>query len=169
MELKDRIENIKTLLKYCPNSSRDVSITDEKAALFFGKLFNNDSRFEHCTYKTDRIYTVINLAEHIITRDCNGDDIHEYPIYISYDYCYSREEGSITYYFDEPLIRNYIRLFDIQWSLPLIRYEDIPDEIWEIIQTTIYERASREMDNNIMRALALQRECREFELLVLNK
>jgi len=32
MKLKDRIENIKTLLKYCPYSTKDVMLYDETLA-----------------------------------------------------------------------------------------------------------------------------------------
>ena len=44
MKLKDRIENIKTLLKYCPVATDEVMITDEVCKKFFGKFFSSQRR-----------------------------------------------------------------------------------------------------------------------------
>ena len=85
MKLKDRIENIKTLLKYCPHSTKDVDIIEEKVGLFFANFFNNDNRFTKSHY--DHLYPRIYLTEHL------NKDFKTHGTTICIEYCYEFFQG----------------------------------------------------------------------------
>ena len=139
MKLEDRIQNIKTLLKYCPDSTKDVMLYDETLGDYFDNFFNNDSRFRHCVCP-GRIYVQIELAKHVLTRDENYNVIDEYPIMISYCYDWDRDgEDWASYYFDEEIVRNNWMFKDDMYSKDLIKFEEFPDDIWERIQNILYE------------------------------
>lgn len=172
MKIEDRIANIKKILPYCSHWDRDVVIYDETVGEFFGNFFNNpeDDRFYHCSYK-DKIYPKIQLATHILTRDENDNVIDEYPIDISYCYNFDRDgEEWVTYYFDEPLTRNHW-LFETEKDF--IRYEEIPDNIWQIIQDKLYENAAKTKKKELDEAERLltnrKEEKENFENIVLVK
>lgn len=156
MILENRIQNIKTLLKYCPYSTIDVMLYDEILADYFDNFFNNDSRFTHCTYP-GKIYAKIELAKHILTYDENNNEIDEYPIMISYCYDCDRDgEYWTSYYFDEEILRNHW-LFDdaiYSYSKNLIKFEDFPDYIWERIQNILYNKAAEYINKELESAKA---------------
>ena len=139
MKIEERIQNIKTLLNYCPRSSRDVMLYDETLAEYFDNFFNNDSRFIHCKCQ-GKIYAKIKLATHVLTRDENDKIIDVYPIQISYCYDWDRDgEDWASYYFDEEIIRNHWMFKDDMYSKDIIKFEEFPDYIWERIQSDILE------------------------------
>lgn len=151
MKINDRIQNIKTLLKYCPHSTRDVMLYDDILADYFDKFFNNDSRFIHCKCQ-GKIYAKIELAKHVLTYDKNNNVIDEYPIEISYCYDWDRDgEDWTSYYFDEEIIRNNWMFKDDMYSKDFIKFEEFPDDIWERIQNILYDKAtetiSKELDS----------------------
>lgn len=149
MNIKDRIKNIKILLSYCPHSTRDVMLYDETLADFFDNFFNNDSRFIHCKCK-GKIYTKIELAKHILTYDKNGKIIDVYPIQISYCYDWDRDgEDWTSYYFDEEIVRNNWMFKDDMYSKDIIKFEEFPDYIWEIIQNILYDKATEEINKEL--------------------
>lgn len=142
MKIEERIQNIKTLLSYCPHSTRDVMLYDETLADYFDNLFNNDSRFIHCKCP-GKIYAQIKLATHVLTRDKNDNIIDEYPIQISYCYDWDRDgEDWTSYYFDEEIVRNNWMFKDDMYSKDLIKFEEFPDDIWERIQNILYDKAT---------------------------
>ena len=152
MKLEDRIQNIKKLLKYCPYSTEDVMLYDDTLAEFFGRFINNDDRFEHCIY-CEKIYPKISLAKHVLTRDENDNVIDEYPIMISYIYDSDRDGVDwADYYFDDKLVRNNWMFQDRMSYKELIKYEEIPDNIWEIIQNILYDKATKEINENLKSA-----------------
>ena len=149
MKLEDRIQNIKTLLKYCPDSTKDVMLYDETLGDYFDNFFNNDSRFRHCVCP-GRIYVQIELAKHVLTRDENCNVIDEYPIMISYCYDWDRDgEDWASYYFDEEIVRNNWMFKDDMYSKDLIKFEEFPDDIWERIQNILYNKATEEINKEL--------------------
>ena len=149
MKLEDRIQNIKTLLKYCPDSTKDVMLYDETLGDYFDNFFNNDSRFRHCVCP-GRIYAQIELAKHVLTRDENCNVIDEYPIMISYCYDWDRDgEDWASYYFDEEIVRNNWMFKDDMYSKDLIKFEEFPDDIWERIQNILYNKATEEINKEL--------------------
>lgn len=149
MRLKDRIQNIKKLLSYCPHSTEDVMLYDETLADFFDNFFNNDSRFIHCKCE-GKIYAKINLAKHVLTYDKNNKIIDVYPIQISYCYDWDRDgEDWTSYYFDEEIVRSNWMFKDAK---DLIKFEDFPDYIWERIQNILYEKATEEINEGLKSA-----------------
>ena len=149
MKLEDRIQNIKTLLKYCPDSTKDVMLYDETLGDYFDNFFNNDSRFRHCVCP-GRIYVQIELAKHVLTRDENYNVIDEYPIMISYCYDWDRDgEDWASYYFDEEIVRNNWMFKDDMYSKDVIKFEEFPDDIWERIQNILYDKATEEINKEL--------------------
>ena len=123
MKLEDRIKNIKTLLSYCPHSTRDVMLYDETLANYFDKFFNNDNRFVHCNWP-GQIYAKIKLATHVLTCDENDKIIDVYPIQISYCYDWDRDgEDWASYYFDEEIVRNNWMFKNNMYSKDFIKFE----------------------------------------------
>ena len=152
MRIEDRIQNIKKLLKYCPHSTSDVLLDDDTLAEFFGKFINNDDRFEHCIY-CEKIYPKISLAKHVLTRDKNDNVIDEYPIMISYIYDSDRDGVDwVDYYFDDKLVRNNWMFKDGMSCKELIKFEEIPDNIWEIIQNILYDKAMKTINEELKSA-----------------
>ena len=167
MKLKDRIRNIKTLLSYCPYSTKDVMLYDETLAEFFDKFFNNDKRFKHCECQ-GKIYAQINLAKHILRYDENKKLIDEYPIKISYHYDFDRDgEYWVSYYFDEEILRDYYK--NEAHCKYFIKFEEFPDHIWERIQNILYDKAIEEINKELESAKSSvvywENRKKEFETL----
>ena len=145
MKLKDRIENIKTLLKYCPHSTRDVDIIEEKVGLFFANFFNNDNRFTKSHY--DHLYPRIYLTKHL-------KDFKTYGTTIGIEYCYDCDrdgEYLESYYFNDPDLKN-TYLYKENKDNPyyhFIEYSEIPDYIWEIIQNKLYDKATEKVNKDV--------------------
>ena len=142
MELKDRIENIKTLLQYCPFSTRDTMIVEEEVGLFFAKFFNSKDKFTKSTY--GHIYPKISLHEEVLEefKGCST---------INIDYCYDCDrDGEYWdgYSFNDPSMKRYYEKYDFMKPKLLIEYSEIPDNIWEIIQNTLYKKASENVEKN---------------------
>lgn len=162
MKIEDRIQNIKTLLKYCPHSSVDVRLHDLKNAKFFAKFFNNDDRFESCKYGGDELYIKIELAKHVLTWDKNNKVIDEYPIMVSYCYDSDRDgEDWVSYYFDEPLVRNNWMFESDMYHKDFIKFEEWPDEVWERIQNELFDIARTKVDENVTDAFRTYKFLRE--------
>ena len=149
MKIEDRIQNIKTLLKYCPQSTRDVMLYNKKNAKFFTKFFKDD-RFQKTRYEHDELYIKIELATHVLTRDKNDNVIDEYPIMVSYCYDFDRDgEDWVSYYFDEPLVRNNWMFKSDMYYKDFIKFEEWPDEVWERIQNELYDIATKNVNKEL--------------------
>ena len=146
MNIKDRIQNIKTLLKYCPNSTRDVKIVEEKVGLFFANFFNNDGRFTKTPY--DHVYPRIYLTEHL------NKDFKTHGTTIGIEYCYdSDRDGDYldSYYFNDPDLKD-TYLYKEYKDSPyhhFIDYSEVPDYVWEIIQNELYEKATENVNKEL--------------------
>lgn len=150
MKLKDRIQNIKILLKYCPHSNVDVRLHNKNNAKFFAKFFNDENRFKKQRYVHDELYIQIELATHVLTWDNNNKVIDEYPIMISYCYDFDRDgEDWVSYYFDEPLVRNNWMFKDDMYYKDFIKFEEWPDEVWERIQNELYDIATKNVNKEL--------------------
>ena len=132
MTLEERIQNIKRLLEFCPFSTDEVKIVEEKVGLFFANLFNNDGRFEHTPY--DHVYPRIYLSEDLNT------DYKTYSTTIAIEYVYDADRdgwSTETVYFNDK------DLEDAYFSgIGKIEYSEVPDDIWEIIQNELYKKAT---------------------------
>ena len=148
MKIEDRIQNIKLLLKYCPHSTNDVIIYNDEVANFFSKFLSDNKRF-YTPCVPDKPRIKIELAKHVITRDDNDNVLDEYPIMFSY-YAEVNEyyDDWETYYFDDPLIRNHWMFSDYI----SIKYDEIPDHIWEIIQNELYDVAQLYINKELEQA-----------------
>jgi len=144
MRIEDRIQNIKKLLKYCPHSTRDVTIVEDNVGLFFADLFNNDKRFKHTPYS--RVYPKIYLYEEL-----NIDyKTHSTSIGIEYTYDNDRDgEYTESYVFDDEDLKD--TCFYTYKNLSL-KYSDVPDNIWEIIQNILYDKAMKEINKELQSA-----------------
>ena len=142
MRIEDRIQNIKALLKYCPHSTRDVTIVEDNVGLFFADLFNNDKRFKHTPYS--RVYPRIYLSETLNT------DYKTHSTSIGIEYTYDNDrDGEYTenyIFYDEDL-----KDTCFYRTLPL-KYSDIPDNIWEIIQNILYDKAMKSINEELQSA-----------------
>lgn len=146
MKLKDRIQNIKTLLKYCPNSTRDVDIVEEKVGLFFANFFNNDERFTKTPY--DHVYPRIYLTEHL------NLDFKTHGTTIGIEYCYdSDRDGDYldSYYFNDSDLKNTYLYKECKDNphYHFIEYSEIPDYIWEIIQNELFYLATENVNKDV--------------------
>ena len=142
MRIEDSIQNIKKLLKYCPHSTRDVTIVEENVGLFFANLFNNDERFQHTPY--DRVYPRIYLYKQLNT----DYKTHSTSIEIEYTYDNDRDgEYTESYVFDDEDLKDTC----FYRSLPL-KYSDVPDNIWEIIQNILYDKAMKTINEELQSA-----------------
>ena len=145
MELKERIHRIKELLKYCTND--EVHVVDDKVGLFFANYINTHTKdgksdLTHCGYS--HAYPTIKL----FTAYLNKDKI--YPL--SFDYCYDCDrdgEYHESYRFDDPEVT-----YEYDWEYPhhKIFYEDIPDEIWEIIEAWAFNYAKKTVKKELEEA-----------------
>lgn len=168
MNIKDRIQNIKTLLKY----TDEVMLCDDITTSFFSKFFNNDERFKHFSSER-KIFPKIKLAKYILTCDDNNkvDDI---PIEISYFYDWDGGcEEYVSYYFDEQAIRDsWFFKKCLTTCKDLIKFEEIPDYIWEIIQNSTYKEAVKTIDNELKSArssiIYWEKRKEEFNKQILN-
>lgn len=142
MKLKDRIENIKTLLEYCPHSSKDVEIIDENVGLFFANLLNNNERFKHTTY--DHVYPQISLSKQL------NKDFKTYSYTIALEYVYDSDRDgdytNILWFNDDDLEDSCF------YGKPDIEYSDVPDDIWEIIQNILYNKATSNINKELISA-----------------
>ena len=134
MKLEDRIQNIKTLLSYCPKSTDEVMLTsDEVLCKFFWDFFSNQSeRFKKPAFDGS---TAVRITLYDML-DANNKDFH-YTIALHYCYDYDREgEDWSFYYFNDP--ECYYR----DWNHPELEYSEFPDNIWERIQNILYDKAT---------------------------
>lgn len=145
MKLKDRIQNIKTLLKYCPHSTRDVDIIEERVGLFFANFFNNNNRFTKTRY--DHVYPRIYLTEHL------NKDFKTHGTTISIEYCYdSDRDGDYleSYCFNDPDLKDiYFKEYKDSPYHHFIEYSEVPDYVWEIIQNKLYEKATENVNKEL--------------------
>lgn len=133
MKLEDRIQNIKTLLSYCPIATNEVMLTsDEVLCKFFWNFFSNQSeRFKKPAFDGS---TAVRITLYDML-DANNKDFH-YTIALEYCYDYDRDGEDWTfYYFNDP--ECYYR----EWNHPNIEYSEFSDDIWERIQSILYNKA----------------------------
>jgi len=146
MDIKKRIQNIKTLLKYCPHSTRDVYIIEEKVGLFFANFFNNDNRFTKTPY--DHVYPRIYLTEHL------NKDLKTHGTTINIEYCYDNDrdgEYLESYCFNDPDLKD-TYLYKEYINSPynhFIEYSEVPDYVWEIIQNKLYDKATENINKEL--------------------
>lgn len=142
MELKDRIQNIKTLLGYCPIATDEVMVTDEECEKFFGKFFSsNPNRFERPEFDECRVQIIL---VDILDKDVRTK---HYTIGLRYCYNYDREgEDWTLYYFNDP--ECYYR----EWQHPELEYSEIPDNIWEKVQNILYSKATETINKELKSA-----------------
>ena len=141
MKLENRIQNIKTLLSYCPRSTKDVDIIEERVGLFFANFFNNDNRFTKSHY--DRLYPRIYLTKRL------NLDFKTYGTTIGIEYCYDCDrdgEYLESYYFNDPDLKDTYLYKDSHY---FIEYSEVPDYIWEIIQNILYNKATEEISKEL--------------------
>jgi len=132
MKLKDRISNIKKLLMFCPN--HEVELIDKVSGEFFRKLTETDKRFKSTPY--DYVYVTIRLATHILNKE------NKFGLLMSYCYDNDRDgEEWEDYYFDDPEVTYE---YDFLKPSDNLKYSDIPDYIWQIIQEKAHRIASEE-------------------------
>ena len=141
MKLEDRIQNIKTLLSYCPKSTDEVMLTsDEILCKFFWEFFSSQpERFKRPAFdgSTAVRMTLLNML------DANYKDYH-YTITLRYCYDYDRDGEDWTfYYFNDP--ECYYRECDH----PDLEYSEFPDDIWERIQNILYNKSTKEINENL--------------------
>lgn len=157
MELKDRIQNIKNLLNYCPVSSDEVMIYDDKCQKFFAKFFSSyPGRFEKPEFDNQ---CVVQIGLYDIF-DANLKTKHN-TISIKYCYEYDRSEGEdwTFYLFNDPEC-----YFDRFMERPDIEYSEIPDYIWKIIQEELYKKATESVNNDLESAFKRLDTCtKRFE------
>ena len=137
MKIKDRIQNIKTLLSYCPKASDEVMLTsDEVLCKFFWDFFSSKpERFKTPTFEGSTSVQIKLLG--ILDENYVG---HHDTILLRYCYSCDREGENWTfYYFNDP--ECYFRPF----NRPNIEYSEIPDNIWERIQNILYNKAAEEI------------------------
>ncbi len=139
MELKDRIQNIKTLLSYCPKASDEVMINNEVCTKFFGKFFSSQpNRFKKPEFDECRVQ--IELIS-ILDKDVRTK---HYTVGLQYCYNWDREgEDWTLYYFNDP--ECYYR----EWQHPELEYSEIPDYIWEIIQDVLFKKATERVNKDV--------------------
>ena len=145
MKLEDRIQNIKTLLSYCPIATDEVMITDDVCTKFFGKFFSSQpDRFKKPEFDECRVQ--IELID-ILDKDVRTK---HYTVGLSYCYNYNRSEGEdwTLYYFNDP--ECYYR----EWQHPELEYNEIPDYIWERIQNILYNKATETINKELKSAKA---------------
>ena len=147
MKLKDRIQNIKNLLEYCSNEK--VHIIEEKTGKFFGKFFSNNDR--SITPRYDTTYITISLATYILNKR------NKYRLDISYCYNVDRDgEDWATYGFDDPEV---IYDYDFLETRIELKYSEIPDYIWKIIQDEVYKEATNKVDGDLEEAIKYLDHC----------
>ena len=144
--LQDRIQNIKTLLDYCPITTDEVMIINEEVGLFFANFFNSyGNRFKHTPY--DHVYPRMFLHKIL------NKDFKTYSTTIGIDYVYGGDRdgdyGAFCLFNDEDLNDS---CFDFCDGDPLIESSEIPDNIWSIIQSVVYQRALEYINEEINRA-----------------
>ncbi|MBP3732493.1 MAG: hypothetical protein J6I84_04530 [Bacilli bacterium] len=122
-------------------------IIDEKVGLFFANLVNNNPRYQSTPY--EHVYPRIRLMDKSITLS----------------YCYEADrdgEDWINYVFEDPTVNENL------WEpSERIRYSEIPDDIWEIIQSKLYENATKTIDKELKEARShlkyLEEKKKEFD------
>jgi hypothetical protein len=141
MDIKERIANIKKILPYCSHWSNEVMIVDEELGRFFSKFFTEDDRFE----TPEHDHTYVKIWEDYTGYGCDPQDYQE--IRISYRYHYDRSDGEdwVSYHFEEPIKYKY----DFLEPKVKIKFEEIPDRIWKIIQDQLYENAIENVNKEL--------------------
>lgn len=160
MELKDRVFNIKLLLKFCGGSVLNRIITDIRVGTFFAQLINNDDRFMHTSYTA--VYPKFRLETFLNT------DYNTYSYSIGFEYVYDNDrDGEYTeeYSFRDPDLED-TALPEIVLSGAVLEYSEVPDDIWEIIQNELYtvamDRTHYRMVTEHLSAERINNEIREF-------
>lgn len=160
MELKDRIFNIKLLLKFCGGSSRDRIITDTRVGVFFTQLINSDERFIHTRYSV--VYPKFTLEAFLNT------DYRTYSYSIGFEYVYNSDRD-VDYteeysFYDSDLEDT--AMAGVALSDAVLQYSEIPDNIWEIIQNKLYrvamDRIHFRMSSEHLSAERINNEIRDF-------
>lgn len=143
MELQDRIQNIKTLLEYCPIATDEINIINEEVGLFFANFFNSyGNRFKYTPY--DRVYPRIYLHKTL------NKDFKTHSTTLGIDYIYGgNRDGDyrVSYFFNDKDLND--SCFDFRDEDTLIEYSEIPDNIWSIIQSVIYQKALKYINKEI--------------------
>jgi len=145
MKLEDRIQNIKTLLSYCPVATNEVMLYDDVCEDFFSKFFSSHpDRFEKPEF--DKCYVQIELIS-ILDKDVRTK---HYTVGLSYCYNYDRSDGEdwTHYYFNDS--ECYFR----EWQHPDLEYNELPDHIWERIQNILYNKATETINKGLDSAKA---------------
>ena len=160
MELKDRIFNIKLLLKFCGGSTHAGAITDSRVGTFFARLINNDERFTHTSY--DVVYPEFELQMFLNT------DYNTYSYGIGFGYVYNNDrdgEYTVQYAFYDSDLED-TAISDVVLSDAVLQYSEIPNDIWEIIQYELYRVAMERLHYRIvvqhLSAESINNEIREF-------
>lgn len=141
MRLEDRIQNIKTLLSYCPEASDEVMLaSDEVLCNFFWNFFSSKpERFKAPAFEGSTSVQIKLLG----MLDANYISHHD-TLLLRYCCEYDREGEDWTfYYFNDP--ECYFRSFDH----PNLEYSEIPDNIWERIQNILYDKAVKEINKEL--------------------
>ena len=141
MKIKDRIQNIKTLLNYCPKASNEVMLSsDNVLCKFFWDFFSSQpERFKKPAFDGSTAVQMFLCG----MLDEDYKDYH-YTIALRYCYDYDREGEAWTfYYFNDS--ECYYRDFDH----PELEYSEFPDDIWEIIQNILYNKATEEITEQL--------------------
>lgn len=159
MELKDRIFNIKLLLKFCGGSAPTALITDIRVGTFFAWLINNDERFAHSPRSI--VYPIFKLNTFLNT------DYSTRSYNIGFDYVYDinqEEYERECFFYDSDLEDTF--MFRTILSGTVLQYSEIPDNIWEIVQNELYrvamERIQYRMSSEHLSAEHINNEIREF-------
>ena len=161
MKLEERIKNIKALLDIFPLATDEGKIVQEDVGLFFANLFNNDERFIHTPY--DRVYPIFELSSVYRNKD---NKTFSSTIEVSYEYYYDKARGYhiANCIFNDPDLDDTWAYADVKRDT-MIQYSEIPDNIWQIIQNTLYERVS----DNISKKLNSAKEAVTYWENVENK
>jgi hypothetical protein len=140
MKLENRIQNIKKLLSYCPESTEDVMLSDDILCKFFWNFFSSKpERFKTPAFEGSTRVQITLLG----MLDANYISHHD-TILLRYCYEYDREGEDWTfYYFNDS--ECYFRPFDH----PNLEYYEIPDNIWERIQNILYDKAVEEINKGL--------------------
>lgn len=146
MKLKDRINNIKKLLEYCPKASDEVMLYDDVCEKFFGKFFSSRPDRFKTPENPEKAFVQIELYD-VLDEDVRTK---HYTICLQYCYGYDRSEGEdwTLYLFNDPDC--YFR----DWNNPDIEYSEIPDHIWRRIQDILYDKATETIRKGIESAKA---------------
>ena len=130
MKLKDRIKNIKTILKFCENN--EVEIYNETCINYFTEFFKN--RHDYPESFTG-VVTVGNFLNSVAINPT-----------LKIEYCYKDKDGD----YDNELITFYDPdseyMYGSDWgNSPGLDYSDIDDGIWKIVEEIAYKRKKKKI------------------------